>query len=425
MNSPSKDTSELRKAETSILKKRSRRKAISRKEKKIPEGVWFISFSSFLMDVSSEMVNSFLPLFMMATHGTSASTVGLIEGLIESKGFIVKFFSGAYSDYTGKRKRLAVIGYAMGTLTKPFYALDLSLESLIGARMVDRVGKGVRGPPRDALIADLTPNTSRGAAFGLRQLMDTVGALVGPLLATAILWWIPDDYQTVFFIAALPGLLSVWILQRWVREPHRISHVDPISSAKPNWLTSLPASFWWVCLLGAIFSLARVGQAFIILRIEESGVPVWQIPLILVATNLTFALTAFPFGKLSDLISNRLILGIGTVALISADLSFAASADQGMMMAAAVLLGLHLGMTQSPLSKMIVDSAPENLRGTAFGVFHLFWGLSMLLSSTFTGFFWEHHGSSATFELAAGVAMATLPFIALIPQASQFGKKNH
>ena len=374
------------------------------------------------MDVSSEMVNAFLPLFIMATHGTSASTVGLMEGLIESKGFIVKFFSGAYSDFTGKRKRLAVIGYAMGTLTKPFYALDLSLESLIGARIVDRVGKGVRGPPRDALIADLTPVRRRGAAFGLRQFMDTAGALVGPLLATAILWLINDDYQMVFLIAALPGIWSVWILQRKVKEPERIRLRPRIPQTRKIWISSLPATFWWVCLMGAALCLARVGQAFVILRIEESGVPVWQIPLLLVATNLMFALSAYPFGRLSDRISHRLILGIGTIALIGTDLLFAASGDQKLVTAAALLFGLHLGMTQSPLSRMIVDSAPESLRGTAFGVFHLFWGLAMLLSSTCVGFFWERHGSAATFQCAAIIAMILLAFISLAPQPGQSNK---
>lgn len=341
------------------------------------------------MDVSSEMVNSFLPLFIMANHGASASAIGLIEGLIESKGFIVKFFSGAYSDRLGKRKRLAVIGYGLSTLTKPLFALDLSLESLIGARMLDRVGKGVRGPPRDALIADLTPPHLRGTAFGLRQFMDTAGALLGPLLATGILWWIPGGYQIVFLIASIPGVLSVWILQRRINEPRRFPFPNKTSGQKPIWLPSLPAPFWWVCLMGAVLCLARVGQAFMILRVEESGIPVWQIPLILVFSNLVFACTAFPFGKLCDRVSNRLILSLGTVVLIAADLLFATSADETMMMGAVVLFGLHLGMTQTPLAKMIVDSAPESLRGTAFGVFHLFWGVSMLLSSACTGFFWN------------------------------------
>lgn len=402
------------------LKKRGRpKRALHHKSKRIPKSVWFISFSSFLVDVSSEMVNSFLPLFMMATHGTSASTVGLIEGLIESKGFIVKFFSGALSDYLGKRKRLAVIGYTMGALTKPFYAMDLSVDSLIGARVLDRVGKGVRGPPRDALIADLTPVTLRGAAFGLRQFMDTAGALVGPLLATAILWFIQDDYQTVFLIAGLPGLLAVWILQSRVQEPQAGFSKQRIEQKERSGITKLSSAFWWICLIGAALSLARVGQAFIILRIEESGVPVWQIPLILVFSNLVFAITAFPFGKLSDRFSNRLMLGLATVLLIAAELLFASPAQTETMVVAAGLLGLHLGMTQGTLSKMIVDSAPAHLRASAFGVFHLFWGIAMLLASTCAGFFWEYHGSSATFELSAGIAMVALPFIALAPQANR------
>ena len=249
--------------------------------------------------------------------------------------------------------------------------------------------------------------------------MDTAGALVGPLLATAILWWLHDDYQTVFLIAAIPGLLSVWILQRYVRVEHRLPLQNHAQNTKPRGLSQLPSAFWWVCLMGVILSLARVGQAFIILRIQESGISDWQIPLLLVATNLIFASTAFPIGKLCDRISNRLVLGLGTVTLIFAELLFAGSTEPVTMLAASLLLGLHLGMTQSPLAKMIVDSAPEKLRGTAFGVFHLCWGLAMLISSTYVGFFWEQHGSTSTFEVAAGIAMVTLPFIALAPQARQ------
>ena len=377
----------------------------------IPTGVWVLGFVSMLMDISSEMVHSLLPLFMVTTLGASALTVGLIEGLAESTALIVKIFSGALSDYLGKRKGLAVLGYAMGAFTKPLFAVASTTGLVLTARLLDRAGKGIRGAPRDALVADMTPPHLRGAAFGLRQSLDTVGAFLGPLLAVGLMLLWANDFRAVFWVAVIPGLMAVALLFLGLREPVHPQAIKRTNPIRRENLKRMSSAYWWVVGIGAVFTLARFSEAFLVLRAQQSGVPIALVPLVMVAMNLVYALSAYPFGKLSDRMSKKTLLALGLVVLIAADLVLASSDHWSVVLAGVALWGVHMGMTQGLLATMVADLAPADLRGTAFGFFNLVSGLAMLLASVLAGLLWDQFGASFTFYAGAifcAVALAGL-----------------
>jgi MFS family permease len=379
--------------------------------RQIPSGVWVLGFVSMLMDISSEMIHSLLPMFMVTVLGTSAFTVGLIEGLAESTALIVKVFSGVLSDYLGKRKGLAVFGYALGALTKPLFAVASGTGIIITARLLDRVGKGVRGAPRDALVADITPSHVRGAAFGLRQSLDTVGAFTGPLLAVGLMLLWANDFRAVFWVAVVPGLLAVALLLFGVREPERHVGERRTNPIRRENLGRLGKSYWWVVAIGAVFTLARFSEAFLVLRAQQSGVSIALVPLVMVAMNLVYAGSAYPFGKLSDRMSHSTLLAMGLVVLIAADLVLASGNHWTTMLVGVALWGVHMGLTQGLLATMVADTAPADLRGTAYGFFNLMSGLSMLVASGVAGWLWDRHGAATTFyggAIFASMALAGL-----------------
>lgn len=376
--------------------------------KKIPSGVWALGFVSLLMDISSEMIHSLLPMFMVGTLGASALTVGLIEGIAESTALIVKIFSGALSDYLGKRKGLAVLGYAMGALAKPLFAIAPSIGVVLGARFIDRIGKGIRGAPRDALVADLAPPELRGAAFGLRQSLDTVGAFVGPLLAVGLMLAWNDDFRAVFWVALIPGLLSVLVLLLGVREPQAPAtgrRSNPLTRAN---LARMGANYWWVVAIGASFTLARFSEAFLVLRAEQAGIAIALVPLVMVAMNIVYAASAYPFGKLSDSVSHTALLAAGLLMLLAADVLLALAPAPLTLLAGIALWGVHMGMTQGLLAAMVAAAAPADLRGTAFGCFNLVTGIAMLVASVIAGLLWDSFGASWTFIAGAGFSLLTL-----------------
>ena len=378
---------------------------------RMPAGVWVLGFVSLLMDLSSEMIHSLLPLFMVTTLGASALMVGLIEGLAESTALIVKVFSGVLSDYLGKRKGLAIFGYALGALTKPVFALASGTGIVLAARLLDRIGKGVRGAPRDALIADIAPPQIRGAAFGLRQSLDTVGAFVGPLLATGLMLLWADDFRAVFWVAVIPGLLAVALLWAGIREPERPPperRGNPISRAN---LRRLGSAYWWVVAVGGVFTLARFSEAFLVLRAQQSGIALALVPLVMVAMNVVYALAAYPFGKLSDRVSHGRLLAGGLLVLLAADLVLATSSHWSGVLGGVALWGIHMGITQGLLATMVADTAPAELRGTAYGFFNLVSGLAMLLASVCAGLLWDSFGAAFTFY--AGAAFTLLALLAL------------
>jgi len=375
----------------------------------IPRGIWVLGFVSMLMDISSEMVHSLLPMFLVGSLGVSVLVVGIIEGLAEATALIVKVFSGALSDYLGKRKGLAVLGYALGALSKPLFALSTGAGLVITARLIDRVGKGIRGAPRDALVADIAPPEIRGAAFGLRQSLDTVGAFTGPLLAVGLMLLWANDFRAVFWVAVIPGLLSVLLLMVGVTEPPGHSDAPKTNPIQRANLRRLPRAYWWVVGTGAVFTLARFSEAFLVLRAQQLGVAMAWVPLVMVAMNLVYAASAYPFGWLSDRISHTRLLAGGLLVLILADVVLATSTDWMSLLVGVALWGVHMGMTQGLLATLVANTAPAELRGTAFGLFNLVSGVAMLLASVIAGWLWETHGASFTF-----VAGAFFAFLALL-----------
>jgi MFS family permease len=367
----------------------------------LPRGVVALGFVSLFMDVSSEMIHGLLPLFLTGTLGATALALGLIEGVAEATANITKVFSGVLSDRVGRRKPLAVLGYGLSALTKPLFVIAATPGLVLGARFADRIGKGIRGAPRDALVADLTQADRRGAAFGLRQTMDTVGAFAGPLLAIAIMWASGGNIRLVFALSILRG----------VHEPERISAPGPRPRLDRKSLAALGRPFWAVAAIAGVMTLARISEAFLILRAAEAGLIVSLAPIVLVAMNVVYGAAAWPVGVLSDRIGRRGLLMLGFAVLIVAHLVLAMASGIGAVMVGVALWGLHMGLTQGLLSAEVADTAPAALRGTAFGVFNLMTGLALLIANALAGALWVGAGSGATF--LAGAAAAALGLLAM------------
>lgn len=375
--------------------------------------IWALGFVSLLMDISSEMIHSLLPVFMVSVLGTSMLTVGLIEGAAEATALITKMFSGVLSDWWGKRKPLAVFGYGLGAATKPLFALAASIDVVITARLLDRVAKGIRGAPRDALVADLAPPGQRGAAFGLRQALDTVGAFLGPVLAIGLMLLWSDNFRAVFWVAVLPAVLCVLLLVLGVREG-RPNTIRPRGwPIRRENLRQLTAAYWGVVLLGGIFTLARFSEAFLVLRVQQGGLAIAWTPLVLVVMNLVYALGAYPLGKLSDRLSQYWLLAAGMATLVLADLLLAFFDHGPGVWAGIGLWGLHLALTQGLLAKLVADTAPEQLRGTAYGMFNLMSGACLLVASALAGWTWDRLGAGTTFGVGAAIATAALAGLAV------------
>ena len=377
----------------------------------LPRAIWVLGFVSLLMDISSEMIHALLPLFLVGPLGLSVLAVGVIEGVAESTALLTKVFSGVLSDRWRRRKGLALLGYALGAASKPAFALAQGAGVVVAARFVDRVGKGIRGAPRDALVADLAPPSARGAAFGLRQSLDTVGAFAGPLLASALMLLWAGDFRAVFWVAAVPGVLAVLLLALGVREPDQ-----PAAAAAPvidrAAVVRLGRGFAGVCGIGAVFTLARFSEAFLVLRAADLGVPAAGVPLVMVAMSAVYAASAYPFGRLSDRMDRRRLLAWGLAVLVLADLVLARADGWVALGVGVALWGVHMGMTQGLLAALVADTAPADLRGTAFGVFNLVSGVALLLASALAGLLWHTVGAAATF--GAGAVFAAAAGLALL-----------
>ncbi|WP_181196666.1 MFS transporter [Paraburkholderia sp. BL25I1N1] len=376
-----------------------------------------LGFVSLFMDISSEIIHSLLPMFLVTSLGASATMVGLIEGAAEAASPIIKMFSGALSDYLGNRKWLAVIGYGMGALSKPLFALAPTAGIVLTARVVDRVGKGIRGAPRDALVADITPAHLRGAAYGLRQSLDTIGAFVGPLLAVALMLLWADNFRRVFWVAVVPGLVAVALLVFGIREPAPQPGAKRVNPIKLDSLKKLSGPYWWVVGVGAVFTLARFSEAFLVLRAMQGGIPIALVPLVMVAMNVVYSLSAYPFGKLADSMSHTRLLAAGILVLVASDIVLAHGNSWPVVIFGVALWGLHMGLTQGLLATMVAQSAPPELKGTAFGFFNLMSGLAMLVASVVAGQLWDRFGASTTFYAGAGFCIATLFALATRPLA--------
>jgi MFS family permease len=361
------------------------------------------------MDLSSEMVHSLLPVFLVSVLGASAFSVGLIEGIAEATASITKIFSGTLSDYLGRRKFLTGLGYAVAALTKPLFPLASSVAWVLVARFLDRVGKGIRGAPRDALVGDLAPPALRGACYGLRQSLDTVGAFAGPLAASALMALTLDDFRLVFWVAVIPAFVAVGVLMFGVGEPAVTDKArqtrSPIRAAD---VRALEWGYWSVVAVATILTFARFSEAFLLLRAQDRGMSITLIPMVLVVMNLVYAASAYPAGWLSDRIDRRLVLAAGSLGLIAADIVLALAVSPLGVFIGVVLWGLHMGLTQGLLAAMVTDTAPARLRGTAFGLFNLAGGIATLIASVLAGWLWTRYGAAATFYAGAGFTAASL-----------------
>ncbi len=381
----------------------------------LPRGVWALGLVSLLMDLSSEMIHSLMPVFLVTVLGAGALTVGIIEGIAEATSSIVKLFSGTLSDRLGRRKPLALLGYGMAAVTKPLFPLAGSVSMVLAARFVDRVGKGIRGAPRDALVADLTPPGQRGAAYGLRQTLDTVGAVLGPLAAMVLMLLTSDDVRLVFWVAALPALLCVAVLWLGVHEP---PHIPKAQAPQPLWsragLAALGGRFWALVAVAVVMTLARFSEAFLVLRAQDVGLALALIPAVMVAMNVTYSLTSYPVGVLSDRIGRHGLLLAGFAVLFLSDVALALADGPLLVFLGAALWGVHMGMTQGLLSALVADGAPADRRGSAFGVFNLATGLALLAASVIAGALWSVLGPAATFLAGAGFSAAALLGVLLV-----------
>jgi len=385
----------------------------------LPAGIWALGFGSLFMDTSSEMIHGVLPVFMVTGLGASMVTVGVIEGIAEATAAVLKVFSGTLSDYLGKRKFLMILGYGLSAFTKLIFPLAASIGWVFTARFVDRIGKGIRGAPRDALVADITPAPLRGAAYGLRQALDSVGALLGPLLAVVFMIRFADDIRAVMWLAVVPAFIAVALLMIYVREPESA----PAQVERPLALADirrLPARYWLVVLLGAVFTLSRFSEAFLVLRAQEIGLALGAVPVVMVVMNLFYAGAAYPAGAAADRLRQRTLLLIGLALLIAADTVLAVASAAPALFAGAALWGLHMAFTQGLFSKLVADTVPVPLRGTGFGIFNLVSGGALLLASVIAGALWSAAGPSATFLAGAGfAAAAAIGLVTLRRRASE------
>lgn len=377
----------------------------------IPRGVLALGLGSLFMDASSELVHSLLPVFMATVLGASPVAIGLVEGIAEATAAITKVFSGALSDRLAHRKWIVVAGYGLAALTKPVFPLAGSVGGVLAARFLDRVGKGIRGAPRDALVADITPPELRNAAYGLRQSLDSVGAFIGPLLALLFMALWQDDIRAVLWVAVVPAVLAVAVLALGIREPDGKPAAVPRNPLHPRELRRLGRGYWALVAFGGVLTLARFSEAFLVLRASDVGLELRYVPGVMVVMNIVYALSAYPAGLAAARWRRSTLLALGLGILVIADLVLASATGPGAVFLGTALWGLHLGLTQGLVTALVADALPAELRGTGFGVFNLVTGVLLLGASVLAGGLWATAGPAASFLAGAvftGIALAGL-----------------
>ena len=384
----------------------------------LPRNVVALGMVSLLMGTSSQMIHSLLPLFLVIVLGASTVSVGIIEGVAEATNAFAKVFSGTMSDALGRRKPLVVLGYGVAALSKPLFPLAGDSATVLAARFIDRTGKGIRDAPRDALLADELAPSVRGAGFGLRIALFTVGSVLGPLAASGILHF-TGDYRFVFWCAVIPAGLCVIVLVFAVREPRQDGSAGPRRMALRE-VMRLPGIFWWLVAITALLELARCSQAFLLLKAKDVGVDAAWVPSFLILMSAVYGLTAYPCGILADHVDRKRQLCTGVAVLAGCHLTLASSHDAWTTAAGAVLWGLQMGITQGLVAATIADAAPAPLRGTAFGIYYLVDGVASFLASAGAGLLWSIGGAQLAFGAGAALAGA----VALMLVASPMPKAS-
>jgi len=380
----------------------------------IPQNVWVLGIVSLLMDLSSEMILSILPIFLVTGLGVSVLTLGLIEGFAEGAASVIKAFSGMLSDYLKKRKILIVIGYGLSTLTKPFFALASTATWIFTARLVDRLGKGIRGAPRDSLIADSTSTKIRGAAYSLRQSLDTLGALLGPIIAIIILYLTTNNFRFVLWFAVIPAVLCIVVLIFGVKETALKKTVLKKKSyfLFKNFLKITPV-IWLFFLTVFILNLGHFSEAFLLLRSQEIGLKVSFIPIVFVVMNVAYAIVAVPFGHLADKIGFFIPIVCGFLILVLSNIILALTNGIEWMFAGIIFWGIHLGMTQGLLLAIVAQLSPLELRGTSFGLLHSITGAALFVASLIAGYLWQYYNSGLIFIVSAVITSVGIAFFIL------------
>jgi MFS family permease len=393
---------------------------------KLPRGVIMLGLVSLCMDTSSELIHSLLPVFLVAGLGVSPLMLGVIEGIAEATASITKLFSGALSDRIARRKPLLLAGYGLAALSKPLFPLADTAFTVLFARFVDRIGKGIRGAPRDALVADITPAPLLGAAYGMRQSLDTVGAITGPLLAVAMMGLFAGNVRAVLWVSVIPAVCAVALIVYGVPD----SRVPHHAGRRVLWprradLRALPHGYWLALAVAVLLTLARFSEAFLLLRASELGMAMALVPLVLAIMNVVYAASAYPIGVLSDRMGRKRLLACGIALLVLADLVLARVATPWHVGIGALLWGLHMGATQGLLATLVADTAPAHLRGSAFGLQHFASGVSMLTASVVAGLLWTRMGAGATFITGAVFASLALLFMFIVraPPLAPAGEK--
>jgi MFS family permease len=392
----------------------------------IPRPVWALGFVSLFMDLSSELVHALLPVFLVSTMSISVAVLGLLEGAAEATALIVKVFSGPLSDFRGRRKGLLLLGYGLAAVTKPLFPLATNSAWVVTARLLDRVGKGIRGAPRDALVADVSPPEIRGACFGLRQSMDTIGAFIGPLIAIVLMFCFANHIRTVLWFAVVPAFIAIGLIAFGVKEPSHAPSRRPFHSPL-RWaaLRELPQGYWMIVGVGATFKLARFSEAFLVLRAQQAGLGLAWIPAVLVVMNLAYSSCAYPVGRMSDRLDRRFLLALGMVVLLVADMLLAMGQSVLAVFVGVAVWGVHMGFTHGILAAMVSETAPSALRGTAFGVFNLGCGVCMLVASALAGWLWDRFGSSTAFLAGAGLIVVPLLLCWFVPRQTMLVRDGH
>ena len=376
--------------------------------RRLPRQVAILGVISLLTAMSSAMVYGLLPVFLVKVLGASTASVGVIEGIAEAMMSLARIFSGRASDWMGRRKPLVLLGYAVSAVNKVMFPLAGTVSIVFAARVIDRIGKGLRDAPRDAFMTDVTPAKVRGSGFGLRLAFYTTGFVIGPLAAMEVMQLSGDNFRLVFWLAVIPAVLAIIILIFGITEHASTKFVPRPLLLRRSEFALFTGAFWWAIAVASLLSLARFSYAFLILKAYGIGVDAAYVPIVLVLMHLVYAAAAYPFGVLADHMDRRLQLGIGAAILIAADMVLA-TANVGWMAAiGAGLWGLQMAATQGLLSASVADAAPEELRGTAFGIYDMSVGLATFVASAAAGALWMVGGSPLAFGFSGLIAAAAI-----------------
>jgi MFS family permease len=384
--------------------------------KRLSPNVAALGFVSLLTAISSAMIYGLLPVFLVKVLGVNVASVGLIEGMAESANSLIKIVSGTASDRIGRRMPLVIFGYTLSAVVKTLFPLAGAASTVLAARVLDRLGKGIRDAPRDAFLTDMTAPGLRGTSFGLRLALAIAGFVFGPFFAVGLMRLSGDDFRLVFWIALIPAFLSIIVLILAVKEmPFNHQPGGRGLRFQRGDLNALPVAFWWAIVIASLLSLARFSPAFLVLKAHATGVDAAYVPMILGLMYFVYSVTAYPFGVLADRFDRRLQLGIGTLILVGADAVLAHAQTIWGAAFGAALWGLQMGVTQPVIGAIVADAAPERLRGAAFGIYDLTIGLAAFAASSGAGILWSISGPGTAFGVSASIASGVALMLLLQP----------